>query len=175
MRRLKATAPSVSRSASRCATSIRSCADQGASRGSAPGFTDRPNFEFTCSSATAFCARSAGSICRPRGWARSPARFARPGRGEVPMPFDTEPQGKKKAMESQSRILVTGATGFIGSQLCDQLVEDGFDVHCIVRNPDSDRALELEQLGCELHVADLTRPAGIAAALEGVDTAYFLV
>ena len=43
------------------------------------------------------------------------------------------------------------------------------------RNPESDRAAELERLGCELRVADLTRPAGIAEALDGVDIAYFLV
>jgi uncharacterized protein YbjT (DUF2867 family) len=72
-------------------------------------------------------------------------------------------------------ILVTGATGFIGRQLCARLVEDGFPVRCIVRNPASERAGELERLGCELHVADLTRPAGIAEALVGVDIAYFLV
>jgi uncharacterized protein YbjT (DUF2867 family) len=72
-------------------------------------------------------------------------------------------------------ILVTGATGFIGRQLCAALIEDGFTVRCIVRNPSSERAAELERLGCELHVADLTRPTGIAEALTGVDIAYFLV
>ncbi len=72
-------------------------------------------------------------------------------------------------------ILVTGATGFIGRRLCARLVEDGFAVRCIVRNPESERAGELERLGCELHVADLRRPAGIAEALAGVDIAYFLV
>ena len=72
-------------------------------------------------------------------------------------------------------ILVTGATGFIGRQLCARLIEDDFAVRCIVRNPASERAVALERLGCELHVADLTRPAGIAEALTGVDIAYFLV
>ena len=91
------------------------------------------------------------------------------------MPFDGAPQGKVRAMKSRPRILVTGATGFIGRQLCAQLVEDGFEVHCLVRDPQSDRAATLERLGCELHVADLTRPAGIAAALEDIDIAYFLV
>jgi uncharacterized protein YbjT (DUF2867 family) len=35
--------------------------------------------------------------------------------------------------------------------------------------------MALEELGCELHEADLTRPRGIAEALAGVDVAYFLV
>jgi uncharacterized protein YbjT (DUF2867 family) len=72
-------------------------------------------------------------------------------------------------------ILVTGATGFIGHLLAEQLIDDGFDVRCLVRDPTSERAGELERLGCEIHVADLTRPDGVAAALEGVDVAYFLV
>lgn len=91
------------------------------------------------------------------------------------MPFDKGRPGKKEAMESRPRILVTGATGFIGRQLCEQLVDDGFEVRSLVRDPQSERAAELERLGCELRVADLTRPAGIAEALEGVDIAYFLV
>ncbi len=91
------------------------------------------------------------------------------------MPFDEGPQGKVEAMDSQPRILVTGATGFIGRQLCAQLIEDGFDVRCIVRDPQSDRAAALEALGCELRVADLTRPTGVAEALDGMDIAYFLV
>jgi uncharacterized protein YbjT (DUF2867 family) len=72
-------------------------------------------------------------------------------------------------------ILVTGATGFIGRQLCARLVEDGFTVRCIVRDPESQRAKLLDGLGCELYVADLTRPTGVAEALAGVDIAYFLV
>jgi uncharacterized protein YbjT (DUF2867 family) len=73
------------------------------------------------------------------------------------------------------RGLVTGATGFIGGLLARRLVEDGFEVRCLVRDPAADRARELAELGCELAVADLTRPAGIAEAMEGVWAAYFLV
>lgn len=91
------------------------------------------------------------------------------------MPFDAQPGGKREAMQSQTRILVTGATGFIGRRLCQELIDGGFEVRCLVRDPLSDRATALERLGCELHVADLTRPPGIAAALEGVEIAYFLV
>ncbi len=73
------------------------------------------------------------------------------------------------------RILVTGATGFIGGLLARRLVEDGFEVRCLVRDPEADAARELAGLGCELAVADLTRPGGVAEALEGVRVAYFLV
>jgi uncharacterized protein YbjT (DUF2867 family) len=92
------------------------------------------------------------------------------------MPFDADPEGKKTSMDSpMPTILVTGATGFIGRLLTERLIEDGFPVRCLVRDPTTERAAELERLGCELHVADLTRPRGITEALAGVDIAYFLV
>jgi uncharacterized protein YbjT (DUF2867 family) len=74
-----------------------------------------------------------------------------------------------------TRILVTGATGFIGGLLARRLLEDGFEVRCLVRDRDSEAARELDDLGCEIVVADLTRPTGVAEALEGVQAAYFLV
>lgn len=75
----------------------------------------------------------------------------------------------------RKRILVTGATGFIGGLLARRLLEDGFEVRCLVRDPEADAAGELEALGCEVVIADLTRPDGIAEALEGVWAAYFLI
>ena len=48
-------------------------------------------------------------------------------------------------------------------------------MRCLVRDRDSAAARELEAGGCELAVADLTRPAGLEDALDGVEAAYFLV
>jgi uncharacterized protein YbjT (DUF2867 family) len=79
------------------------------------------------------------------------------------------------AVIEQSRILVSGATGFIGGLLSRRLLDDGFEVRCLVRDRESDAAAGLREAGCELVVADLTRPAGIAEALDGVSVAYFLV
>ena len=76
----------------------------------------------------------------------------------------------------RDRILVTGATGFIGGLLARRLLDDGYAVRCLVRDPEDEAAAASSRaLGCEIAVADLTRPSGLAEALEGVRAAYFLV
>ena len=72
-------------------------------------------------------------------------------------------------------ILVTGATGFVGSRVVRRLLADGYDVRCLVRRSDSAAATALEASGARLFVGDLRRPGGLAEALEGVGIAYFLV
>jgi uncharacterized protein YbjT (DUF2867 family) len=73
------------------------------------------------------------------------------------------------------RVLVTGATGFIGGLLVRRLLDDGLKVRCLVRDSETDQAADLAAAGGELFVADLTRPQGIAEAMTDVDAAYFLV
>ena len=64
------------------------------------------------------------------------------------------------------RILVTGATGFVGGLLTRRLLDDGY-VRCLVRDPGSEPARGAEAS----HAGDLTRPP----VLDGVRAAYFLV
>jgi uncharacterized protein YbjT (DUF2867 family) len=73
------------------------------------------------------------------------------------------------------RILVTGATGFIGGMLARRLLADGHEVACLVRDPEAEAATTLAEEGCELRVADVTRLSGLAEALAAIDAAYFLV
>ncbi len=70
------------------------------------------------------------------------------------------------------RVLVTGATGFIGGRLALVLGQSGWDVRCLVRNPGSARARELEQSGFELHAGDVLRPESLRGAGRGVSSAY---
>lgn len=71
------------------------------------------------------------------------------------------------------RILVTGATGFIGSRLARQLLSDGHHVRALVRDPA--KAERLARAGAELFRADLLEPATLAGAGQDIDVAYYLV
>jgi len=73
------------------------------------------------------------------------------------------------------RVLIAGATGFVGRALAPELLEDGLQVRCLVRSRESDVALELARAGCELVEGDVTDPGSLERALDGVDAAYFLV
>ncbi|MFE9331516.1 SDR family oxidoreductase [Streptomyces sp. NPDC006925] len=72
------------------------------------------------------------------------------------------------------RCLVTGATGYIGGRLVPELLEAGYAVRCLARSPEKLRdhpwADRVEVVG-----GDLTDRDPTAAALRGVDVAYYLV
>jgi nucleoside-diphosphate-sugar epimerase len=67
-------------------------------------------------------------------------------------------------------ILVTGATGFIGSHLVARLTAQGWPVRCLVRRAGSRKDLP----GTELARGDLATGEGLAAALRGVETVIHL-
>lgn len=69
-------------------------------------------------------------------------------------------------------ILVTGADGFVGSSIVEQLVKDGETPRALVRNLIRARTrLSLAaQNGAQLLQGDTTKPDTLPAALAGVDT-----
>lgn len=72
------------------------------------------------------------------------------------------------------KVLVTGATGYIGGRLVPDLLEQGHQVRVIVRDP---RRIAGRQWAktVEVAVADLVKPESLKSALRGVEAAYYLV
>jgi nucleoside-diphosphate-sugar epimerase len=68
-------------------------------------------------------------------------------------------------------VLVTGATGFIGSHLVDRLAAGGHRVRCLVRSTSSRRYLPQ---GLEVVFGDLRTGQDLGRALEGVKTVFHL-
>ena len=68
-------------------------------------------------------------------------------------------------------ILVTGATGMVGGEICRRLVARGEHVRALVR-PSSDAAkvMALQASGVETVVGDLRDRASLAAACDGITT-----
>lgn len=66
-------------------------------------------------------------------------------------------------------VLVAGASGFIGQRLVRALIAEGVTVRCLVR-----RETQLAP-GARAVQGDLLEPHTLPAALEGVETVYYLV
>jgi uncharacterized protein YbjT (DUF2867 family) len=76
---------------------------------------------------------------------------------------------------SQQKVLLTGATGFVGKRLLPALVAEGLNVRCLVRLSEK---LEIQcspDKQPEVVNADLLEPGTLPQALEGMDVAYYLV
>src|SRR5256714_15395913 len=68
-------------------------------------------------------------------------------------------------------ILLTGATGNVGSALLRRLTASGERVRCLVRDP---RRLGDERVRVQIALGDLSDPASFRNALRGVDTVVHL-
>jgi len=71
------------------------------------------------------------------------------------------------------RVLVTGATGYIGGRLVPRLREQGYDVRCFSRAAERLRGRFDPQV--EIVEGDLSDEAALAHALRGCDAAYYLI
>jgi len=71
------------------------------------------------------------------------------------------------------RVLLTGASGYVGGRLLSELERRGVPLRCFVRRPDSLRGRAAPST--EIAAGDALDPASVARALEGVSTVYYLI
>lgn len=72
------------------------------------------------------------------------------------------------------KVLVTGATGYIGGRLVPRLLDRGVEVRCITRDA-ARLTLAPWRDQVEVAVADVHRPETLDDALQGCDIAYYLI
>lgn len=72
----------------------------------------------------------------------------------------------------KSKIFVTGATGFVGTQVLKLLLEYGHNVTVLVRNPDR---LKISHKNISIKVGDILEPDSLQSTLNGMDVVIHLV
>jgi uncharacterized protein YbjT (DUF2867 family) len=82
--------------------------------------------------------------------------------------------GSARSPDTDRLVLVTGATGYIGGRLVPRLVDAGYRVRCLVRDP---KRLQGRPWRSRVEVAqgDVLDAASLETATRGVDTAFYLV
>ncbi len=71
------------------------------------------------------------------------------------------------------KILVIGASSFVGRRLAQALLAEGYAVRCLARNPA--KVEDLAALGCEITQGDISDAASIQRAFDSVDGAYISI
>jgi dihydroflavonol-4-reductase len=69
---------------------------------------------------------------------------------------------------SNRLVLVTGASGHLGSNLVRQLLDKGYEVRCLVRKD----TRGIDGLQCEMVIGDVTDSASLSKAVKGCDIVF---
>ena len=80
-------------------------------------------------------------------------------------PMDTSAGVLHPETAARERVLVTGASGFIGSALVDELVRRGKEVHCLLRPGGQARYLAAVSSRICVHSVDLSNADGVRDAV----------
>jgi uncharacterized protein YbjT (DUF2867 family) len=101
------------------------------------------------------------------------ADVTRPVTGPDSLPARAGTGGPRAAMRT---VVVTGATGYVGGRLVPRLIEAGFRVRCLVREPRKlDERPWRHAAGVEVLRADVTEVEALVEAMRGATAAYYLV
>jgi uncharacterized protein YbjT (DUF2867 family) len=77
--------------------------------------------------------------------------------------------------ENIGKILLTGATGFVGGRLLHALTGHGIEVRCLVRSPERLRGRLLSEEEVEIVTGDLLKSETLDKVLDGIEVAYYMV
>jgi uncharacterized protein YbjT (DUF2867 family) len=72
------------------------------------------------------------------------------------------------------KILIMGATGYIGGRLAPRLADDGHEVRCLTRRPDHLAGVAWAE-SVEILQGDALEPASLVEPMRDVDVVYYLV
>src|ERR1019366_4775470 len=92
---------------------------------------------------------------------------------ELPKSMPTGPDPSRLIAAGPVRVLVTGATGYIGGRLVPRLRAKWHRLRCVVRNPDRLEGRRWPDV--EVVRGDLENFEDTTRVLQDIDVAYYLV
>ncbi len=71
------------------------------------------------------------------------------------------------------KILILGASGFVGGRLAKALLAEGYAVRCVARNPA--KVADLDAAGAQIVQGDIADAASMMRAVEGMEAVYISI
>ncbi len=78
-------------------------------------------------------------------------------------------------LKAEDRVLILGATGFIGKRLVRELAREHIKMRILARTPSKAEGIVPEGADAEIVKGDLTEKKSLEDALKGIHSAYYLV